>query len=111
MKNCKINKLKEQLENLKWRDKYLLEEFRGYQRFYKGTNSPAEAERFFYEFKSAFYAGDPYEEGRYNCFHVGLKPRIKENRKERNEVIKKIREIKDQIKIEQRLHISTKNHD
>jgi hypothetical protein len=83
----------------------LLDEFKEYQSFFKDS-TPSEAEDKFYNTKlDQLLEWSDWEEtteSRYNVEHRSLKTRMKENRDERNKLITKIREIKNQIKDLQR---------
>lgn len=79
----------------------LLKDYRELQDYFVRTKSPEDAEHFFYIIKKAEWC-QMWNEWEFGRGYRTLKQRMEENRKERNEIVEKIRGIKDLMQTYQR---------
>jgi hypothetical protein len=77
--------------------KYLTWEYRDYQQYFVGR-TPMEAEDRFYSKQFDDSGHDIWYEGTFSLEHVSLKERMKKNKVKRNELAKKLKELKYLIK-------------
>lgn len=91
----KFNKLMEAKNYLVRQLNASLNDYRELQDWFKRAKTPKDAEYFFYKFKEAEFC-QHWNEWEYR--HQSLKSRMLENKKERNEIVEKIRAIKIQMK-------------
>jgi hypothetical protein len=78
--------------------KYLMFEYRDYQRYFVGR-TPIEAEDKFYAEKFDESGHDTWYEGAFSLEHTSLKERMKKNKVKRNEIALELKELKRLIKI------------
>lgn len=99
----KINQLKATRERLVREFNSLLYDYQEYKRFFRKEDGPKareEANMRYYSYMMDLLEVGPYEEGRFSLEHQSLNSKIKENKDARNEIVKQIKQIKDQIKAE-----------